>query len=124
MPLGRPRRGGYGGAMQPMVPALAALIKRALPTSLFGRALLILVVPTLFVQILAITIFYDRHWRSIQRHLSSSLAGEIAVVASEAARVPPEERLAAVADYGELMQMNIRLIPSTRCGAILRIRSW
>ncbi len=86
-------------------------LKAALPKSLFARALLILVIPTILVQLLAITIFYNRHWDSIQRHLSSSLAGEVALVVDRVIRTPHEERVAALKIYAELMNMDIRLLP-------------
>lgn len=58
-------------------------VKTILPSSLFGRALLILIIPTILVQVIAITIFYDRHWASIVRNMSASLAGEIALLVHE-----------------------------------------
>lgn len=90
---------------------LITRLKRILPQSLFGRALLILVLPTVLMQILAITIFYDRHWSSIQRHTSSSLAGEVAVVIERALMNPPEQRKAALSMYESLMVMDIALKP-------------
>jgi two-component system osmolarity sensor histidine kinase EnvZ len=86
-------------------------LKIAMPKSLFGRALLILMVPTIMVQVLAVTVFYDRHWDSIQRHLSSSLAGEVAVVVERAANTPPEQRTEALKIYGQLMNMRLRVLP-------------
>lgn len=44
------------------------------------RSLLILVLPVLMMQLIAVTIFYDRHWASVTRQLSSTLAGEVAWV--------------------------------------------
>jgi two-component system osmolarity sensor histidine kinase EnvZ len=54
------------------------LLKRLMPTTLFGRALLILVLPVLLVQIVAYYAFYERHWESVTRQMSSALAGEVA----------------------------------------------
>lgn len=61
-------------------PNLAKRIKRVLPVSLFGRALLILVLPMILVQVVAVYIFYERHWSSLSRNMASSLAGEIATL--------------------------------------------
>lgn len=58
-------------------------LKRILPQSLFGRALLILVLPTIIVQLIATYIFYDRHWENVSRWMASSLAGEIALLVHE-----------------------------------------
>lgn len=54
-------------------------VKRFLPTSLFGRALLILFLPMVLVQVVATYIFYDRHWESIGKHMANSLAGDVAL---------------------------------------------
>lgn len=58
-------------------------LKRILPQSLFGRALLILVLPTVIIQLIATYIFYDRHWENVSRWMASSLAGEIALLVHE-----------------------------------------
>lgn len=60
--------------------AFIRLLKSILPTSLFGRALLIFVVPLALVQMVAIYVFYERHWESVTRNMSASLAGEVALL--------------------------------------------
>jgi two-component system, OmpR family, osmolarity sensor histidine kinase EnvZ len=90
---------------------LTQRLKIALPKSLFGRALLILMLPTIIVQILAVTVFYERHWASIQRHLASSLAGEVAVMMDRAIQSMPEDRVASLANDAQMMNMRIRLLP-------------
>jgi two-component system osmolarity sensor histidine kinase EnvZ len=52
--------------------------KRMLPRSLFGRSLLIIVVPLVLVQVVATWSFYDRVWDTVSRRLSSGVAGDIA----------------------------------------------
>jgi two-component system osmolarity sensor histidine kinase EnvZ len=52
-------------------------IKRFLPKTLFARALLILMMPTLILQLFLIYQFYERHWDSVLRNMSTSLAGEV-----------------------------------------------
>ncbi|MEZ5690071.1 MAG: ATP-binding protein [Rickettsiales bacterium] len=52
--------------------------KAYIPKNLFTRALLILVLPTLFIQIITAYIFFNRHWDNVARHMSNYLAGEIA----------------------------------------------
>lgn len=56
------------------------LIKRFLPRTLFGRSLLIIVSPLILLQVISTHIFYDRHWDTITRRLSSSIAGDISMV--------------------------------------------
>jgi len=59
------------------------VLKRFLPTSLYSRALLILVLPMLIMQTVAIYVFYIQHWENVERHFSISLAGDIALVIHE-----------------------------------------
>jgi len=56
------------------------MIKNLLPKSLLGRSLLIIVAPLILLQIIATFIFFDRHWQTISKRLSESLAGEIAII--------------------------------------------
>src|SRR6266851_1322792 len=43
--------------------------KRLLPRTLFGRSLIIIILPLVLAQLLATWIFYDRHWDTVQRRL-------------------------------------------------------
>lgn len=65
---------------QPDAARTKSWIKRFLPRSLLGRALLIIVTPLILTQVIATWIFYDRHYDTITKRLSESLAGSIAVV--------------------------------------------
>ncbi len=55
-------------------------IKQLLPRTMFGRSLLIVVMPLLLLQAIAAWIFYDRHWAAISWRLSSGVIGDIALV--------------------------------------------
>lgn len=55
-------------------------LKRYLPRTLFGRALMIIVTPVLLVQGIAAYYFYDRHWDSVTLRLSTGVAGEIGLI--------------------------------------------
>jgi two-component system osmolarity sensor histidine kinase EnvZ len=52
--------------------------KRVLPRSLFGRALIITILPLVLAQLLATWIFYDRHWDTVERRLATGVAADIA----------------------------------------------
>lgn len=56
------------------------LLKSFLPKGLLGRALLILVMPMLIVQIVSAFVFFNTHWDLITRRLTQALAGDIAAV--------------------------------------------
>ena len=51
--------------------------KRLMPRSLFGRTLLIMLVPLVLVQAIALQLFYGNHLGIVSRRLSSAIAGEI-----------------------------------------------
>ncbi|MDP6352270.1 MAG: ATP-binding protein [Alphaproteobacteria bacterium] len=55
-------------------------IRRLLPRSLFGRALLIVMVPMVLLQVVSAFVFYNRHWEDIARRLTLGLAGDIAII--------------------------------------------
>ena len=54
-------------------------LKRILPKSLFGRAMLIITLPIALMQIIVAYIFFDAHWQSVTASLSESVAADIAV---------------------------------------------
>ncbi|MBI1301791.1 MAG: HAMP domain-containing protein [Alphaproteobacteria bacterium] len=56
--------------------------KSVLPTTLFGRSLLILVLPVLLIQALSTFIFFDRHWIKMTSRLAFAVAGEISILAN------------------------------------------
>ncbi len=58
-------------------------LREFLPKTLFGRMLSIILVPMIFVQIITVFIFYERHWDTVTRHMAQNLAGEIALLVSE-----------------------------------------
>ena len=55
-------------------------IKRRLPTSLFGRSLLIIVLPVAIMQIAVTYVFFDAHWQTVNSHLTEGLAGDVSWV--------------------------------------------
>jgi two-component system osmolarity sensor histidine kinase EnvZ len=55
-------------------------IKRVLPRTMFGRSLLIVVIPLILLQAIATWVFYDRHWAAISWRLSAAVAGDIGLL--------------------------------------------
>jgi two-component system osmolarity sensor histidine kinase EnvZ len=55
-------------------------VKRLLPQTMFGRSLLLMVMPLVLVQMIAAWIFYDRHWETVSYRLSADVAGDIEMV--------------------------------------------
>lgn len=78
----------------------ATWIKRYLPRSLFSRALLILLLPLLLMQVIIGSMFIQRHFDDVARQLTGSLAREIRLAAGLADQAPDraaaQERLDAM----------------------------
>jgi len=80
------------------------MLKRMLPSSLFGRAIIIVVTPVVLLQIVAAVVFYDRHLDQITRRLARSVSGDIGFVAAALTR--EKDRLAR---FHILQSANLRL---------------
>ncbi len=86
-------------------------VKRLLPTSLFSRALLILLVPVVLLQLLVAHIFYDRHWSSVVRNMSVTTAADVAMLVHEyealSYKLGTHEALAQTRDRGKVLGIKV-----------------
>ncbi|WP_287760577.1 ATP-binding protein [Acidiphilium sp.] len=64
------------------------VLRKILPRSLFGRTLLIVILPLILLEGVALQIFYGSHLDVLSRRLAGSVAGEIAFVLDQAALHP------------------------------------
>jgi two-component system osmolarity sensor histidine kinase EnvZ len=87
-------------------------IKRWLPSSLFGRTLLIFVLPVALMQLAVSWVFFDNQWRSQSVRLSQSLAGDIAWVAETYEADPTPANLALLTQRAHrTLKISITLAP-------------
>jgi two-component system osmolarity sensor histidine kinase EnvZ len=70
-----------------MLPRLRSL----LPRGLLARSVLIIVMPLVIVQAVALQLFYGSHWEVVSRRLAAAVAGDLAVVSSLMERFPGEQ---------------------------------
>ena len=77
------------------------VVKRFLPTSLWGRSLLIIVLPIAVMQIAVTWVFFDAHWQVVTSRLSDSLAGDIAWVVESYQSDPSPAAFTKLADRAE-----------------------
>ena len=85
----------------------AAAIKRYLPRRLFGRAVLILLVPIVLLQLIVSVIIIQRHFDGVTRQLARGVALEIAVIAQ---RVEAMGKLDETArDFARPVGLGVRL---------------
>ncbi len=61
----------------PLPPTFGSALKRFMPRSLLGRTLLIMLVPLVVLQAIALQMFYGNHLSVVSRRLASAIAGEI-----------------------------------------------
>jgi two-component system osmolarity sensor histidine kinase EnvZ len=95
---------------------------------MFGRSLLIFVVPLVVLQAIATWVFYDRHWAAISWRLAAGVAGDIALsiealqsAGSDTNATRLLERAAAVADLDLKLSAGERLasLPPPSGGTLL-----
>jgi two-component system osmolarity sensor histidine kinase EnvZ len=95
-------------------------IKRQMPKTLFGRSLLIIVLPVAIMQIAITYIFFDEHWQTVTSRLSDGLAGDIAWAVESYQEDPTDAAFAKLSARAEdSMGLSIalqpgRTLPATR----------
>jgi two-component system osmolarity sensor histidine kinase EnvZ len=86
--------------------------KRLLPRSLFGRTLLIIVLPTLITLAAATYVFFDRHWYTVTNRMAYALAGDVsAVVELMHDGKTPEAKAAIVNLAASKMDLTVTFTP-------------
>lgn len=68
-------------------------LKRFLPATLFGRSLLILIVPIVIIQSITAIVFFDNHWEKITSRLAYGVAGEVAMLSNAIVQEDSDDRI-------------------------------
>jgi two-component system osmolarity sensor histidine kinase EnvZ len=76
-------------------------VKRRLPQTLFGRSLLIIVLPVAIMQVAVTWVFFDAHWQTVTSRLSEGLAGDVAWVVDSYQSDPSPAGLAKLTERAE-----------------------
>jgi two-component system osmolarity sensor histidine kinase EnvZ len=93
-------------------PRQTRIAKRFLPRSLLARSLLIVLVPLVLVEAVALRIFYGTHFDVVSRRFSGAIAGEIAATIDMLGRYPaPDDRAATLARAWTDFDMHMRVGP-------------
>jgi two-component system osmolarity sensor histidine kinase EnvZ len=92
------------------------LFKRLTPTSLFGRSLLIIVLPVAVMQIAVTYAFFDAHWQEVNSHLTEGLAGDVSLITARYEQDPSPANLARIQAEA---QQHLALSIEDEPGAIL-----
>jgi two-component system osmolarity sensor histidine kinase EnvZ len=98
--------------MKLRAPFFWRMIKRRVPTTLFGRSLLIIVLPVAVMQIAVTWFFFDAYWQQVNGHLTEGLAGEVAWVMQGYQDDPTPGGLKRLSDRAEqTLNLSITLQP-------------
>jgi two-component system osmolarity sensor histidine kinase EnvZ len=100
--------------MRVRLPRQTSVVKRMLPRSLLGRTLLIVLLPLIVVQAVALQVYYGNHLNIVSRRLSGAVAGEIATTIALLDRMPGQ-RDWVLQNAWEQFEMSMHLEP----GAVL-----
>lgn len=90
-------------------------IKRFLPHTLLGRALLILLAPVVLAQLVATYIFFERHWDNLSSRLAYGVAGDISLMLATLDQLAdaPARRDRAIAMIERHTDLRLTLGPAT-----------
>ncbi|MGR6430199.1 ATP-binding protein [Rhizobium sp. PAMB 3182] len=77
--------------------AISIWLRRRLPTGLYGRSLLIIILPMVLLQTVVAAVFFERHWQLVTSRLSDAVTGDIAAVVELLEDMPPGS------DYSKLV---------------------
>jgi len=85
--------------------------KAFLPKSLFGRALLILVLPTVLIQLVTAYVFFERHLDNVTRYMSEALAGEAAFLVEQLEHANKKEIPGIIARFQKTTNIKVSFEP-------------
>jgi len=111
--------------MRLRLPRALRPLKRYLPQSLLGRSLLIMLVPLVVVQLVALQIFYGSDQVIVSRRLATAIAGEIAITAEQFQRFPlADDRAWAMQMATQHQQLQMHFRPDAKLDPASERRMW
>src|SRR5919201_674398 len=77
---------------------MSGKLKSWMPTGLYARALLIMIVPMVVLQSVVAFVFMERHWNTVTRRLSAAVVADIATLIDVYKVYPQDKDRATVLD--------------------------
>ncbi|WP_337268930.1 ATP-binding protein [Oryzifoliimicrobium ureilyticus] len=74
-------------------------LRRLLPTGLYARSLLIIIIPMVILQAVVVALFMERHWQMVTQRLSSAVTRDIAAIIQIIETYPQD------ADYNQITRI-------------------
>ena len=91
---------------------MALTLRQIAPKSIFGRSLLIIILPIIVMQMIVAYIFFNAHWATVTANLTESVAADVAVATQLYGREPTFENVEALDKLLRPdMQLSVRLKP-------------
>lgn len=88
------------------------LMKRILPTGLYWRSLMIIVLPMVMLQAFVTYVFMERHWQMVTEALSQSAVADIAMLLSEYENDPAPDTASRIASQAsQYLSMSVAFLP-------------
>ncbi len=78
-----------------------------MPTGLYARALLIMIVPMVVLQTVVAFVFMERHWNTVTRRLSAAVVQDIASLIDVYKGYPQDKDRAQLRKIGERLQLTV-----------------
>jgi len=98
--------------------------KSLLPRSLFGRALMILLVPIVLLQLIVGLVFFQRHYQRVTEQMTRGVALEIRYAIDRIEAAPDDAAAqAALLDIGGPLQLSLALDPAATLDPVVRRRA-
>src|SRR6266478_770460 len=85
--------------------------KSWMPTGLYARALLIMIVPMVILQTVVAFVFMERHWNTVTRRLSAAVVQDIASLIDVYRIYPQDKDRAQLRRIGQRLQLVVDFLP-------------
>src|SRR3982750_2095641 len=82
-----------------------------MPTGLYARALLIMIVPMVVLQTVVAFVFMERHWNTVTRRLSAAVVQDIASLIDVYKGYPQDKDRAQLRKIGQRLQLVVDFLP-------------
>ncbi|HJQ56849.1 MAG TPA: hypothetical protein VJ890_08075, partial [Vineibacter sp.] len=90
-------------------------LSKVAPRTLFVRATLAIVVPTILLQLIATYVFYEQHWDNVTGRLSRAVVGDIKMVVALQSEFPGEANLEWIVYRARTdLRMNVTFKPDAK----------
>src|SRR5690348_12181886 len=90
---------------------LSSKIKSWMPTGLYARALLIMIVPMVVLQSVVAFVFMERHWNTVTRRLSAAVVADIATLIDVYKVYPQDKDRAQLRRIAQRLQLVVDFLP-------------